>query len=139
MDQPIMKGDLSASAGTGVTLDALLARIHGNIGAMRQLVGLMRGHLPGRLAAISAAVEADDALALGAAAHGLRGSLSNFTIGESWVLAGELEAAAREGDLVVAAALAAALQDAVTRVDAELKVWLDENAPAETAPDERAP
>ncbi len=139
MDQPInpdgvgMKGGSGTTAGTGVALDALLARIHGNVAAMHQLVGLMLGHLPGRLEAVNAAVEAGDADALSAAAHSLRGSLSNFTVGESWTLAGDLEAAAREGDLVAGAALAAALHDAVMRVDAELRTWLTQNAP-ETTP-----
>ncbi len=118
-----MEGPTTPSP-TGVNLGALLARIHGNTAAMQQLVELMLGHLPERLAAIDDALAKGDSSALGAAAHSLRGSLSNFTVGQSWVLAGDLEALARSEKMDGAGALAASLHTEVDAVEKELKAWL---------------
>ena len=88
----------------------------------------MLNHLPDRMDAIEQALAAGDAFALCSAAHSLRGSLSNFTVGVSWTLAGELEALARTGKVDGAPELVAALRTQVQAVADELNAWLKGNA-----------
>ncbi|MEY3012154.1 MAG: hypothetical protein RIT45_889 [Pseudomonadota bacterium] len=110
---------------TGLDLDGLLARIHGNHGALTQLVGVMLTHLPTRIAAVRDAAGAGDIATLADCAHALKGSLSNFTTGPSWKLASAVEQAARRGDAAGAIAQVSELEVAVQAVQAELQVWRD--------------
>ena len=84
---------------TGLDLDALLNRIHGNRTALDRLVNVMLEHLPHRIASLRSALEAGDSEALSRAAHTLKGSLSAFTIGPPWKACTTLEQAADAGDV----------------------------------------
>jgi two-component system, sensor histidine kinase and response regulator len=113
---------------TGLELDALLGRIHNNHAAMRQLVEMLLAHLPTRRAAVMAAVATADADALMRAAHALKGTLSNFTVGASWQLAGDLEDLGRADSLDGAIAAQAALETELDAVVIELHDWLARQA-----------
>lgn len=113
---------------TGLDLDGLLARIHGNRTALVQLVGVMLTHLPTRIAAVRQAADAGDIPSLADRAHALKGSLSNFTTGPSWKLASAVEHSARTGDGAGAVAQVPALDVAVAAVEAELRAWQEGDA-----------
>ncbi|MCO4764465.1 MAG: Hpt domain-containing protein [Myxococcales bacterium] len=113
---------------TGLDLAALSARLHGNSAALTQLVNLMLTHLPARIEAVTDAAEKSDSDALERAAHGLRGSVANFTVGPPWKLAGEIEQDAGAGKLPAATEKVARLAEMVAQLEQELQRWLTENA-----------
>lgn len=117
---------MKADAATGLDLDALLERIHGNRPALRQLVNVMLTHLPGRIDAVERAARSGDIDALADAAHALKGSLSNFTTGPSWRGAGGIERNARAGDREAAIAPVAQLRSDVDAVIDALRGWQSE-------------
>lgn len=116
---------------TGLDLDALLERIHGNRPALRQLVNVMLTHLPSRIEGVERAARGGDIEALANAAHALKGSLSNFTTGPSWQGAGAIERNARAGDLDGAIAPVAQLRNDVDAVIEALRAWQSAKEQAE--------
>ncbi|MCB9738190.1 MAG: Hpt domain-containing protein [Deltaproteobacteria bacterium] len=121
---------MKADAATGLDLNALLERIHGNRPALRQLVNVMLTHLPGRIDGVERAARSGDIDALADAAHALKGSLSNFTTGPSWRGAGAIERSARTGDLDAAIAPVAQLRSDVDAVIEALRSWQNEQEQA---------
>ena len=69
---------------------------NGNL--LAQVIGVFLSDLPKRLAEIHAARESRDAVALGAAAHALKGSVGLFSMGAVYEAVRALERSAKAGD-----------------------------------------
>ncbi len=119
---------------TGLDLDALLGRIHGNRAALERLIQVMLEHLPQRVAALQASLEAGDTAALARAAHTLKGSLSAFTVGAAWQGCSTLEEAALAGDTAGMRAGVATLAAQIDDVIAELRAHAASTASGDAAP-----
>jgi len=87
-----------AASPEALDVDKLRRRLDGDEDTLRQLALAMRGDLMSRLADMQRALEAKDAAAAVAHAHGLKGSLGSMTAERGARLAKGLELAARAGD-----------------------------------------
>ena len=123
---------------TGLDLDALLGRIHGNRAALERLGNVMIEHLPQRVGALRTALEAGDTDALSRAAHTLKGSLSAFTVGVAWQGCSDLERAAHAGDVQAMRAGVAQISDQVDDLMAELRAHAAGEAHVDADPDDAA-
>lgn len=81
---------------------ALLAGVDGNRRLLRKMVRLFLADGPQHLAKIKEAVRHGDAVALGRAAHALKGSVGNFAAKNAFAAAERLETMGRTGDLAAA-------------------------------------
>jgi two-component system sensor histidine kinase/response regulator len=88
--------------GAPVDHAALLARVEGDSGLLREMAELFLKTYPKLLDEIRRAIERQDALALERAAHTLKGSVSNFVAREAFLAATELENMATRRDLALA-------------------------------------
>lgn len=77
----------------------MLTALDGNRELMRELIVLFIDGVAARLPALAMAVESGDAPALGRLAHGLRGSVANFSTGAAYRAAARLEEMAGAGEL----------------------------------------
>jgi CheY-like chemotaxis protein len=113
----------------GVDREALLERV-GHSGAfLRGLSGLFREESARLLAEIRAAVAAGDGARLQAAAHALKGAVSNFGAARAVGAARRLEQLGRAGDLRGAAAALGPLEEALQKVEPALDRLLVELSP----------
>jgi HPt (histidine-containing phosphotransfer) domain-containing protein len=87
----------STTSGCGLDLDAALAELDGDMDLLRDLAQLFLDDSPRLLAAIRDAAEAQDAGAIGAAAHALKGSIASFGVSRALQTALRLESMGREG------------------------------------------
>ncbi|QHE77927.1 ATP-binding protein [Hydrogenophaga sp. PBL-H3] len=87
-----------AASPEALDVDKLRRRLDGDEETLRQLALAMRSDLVSRLADMQRALEAQDAAAAVAHAHGLKGSLGSMTAERGARLAKGLELAARAGD-----------------------------------------
>jgi CheY-like chemotaxis protein/HPt (histidine-containing phosphotransfer) domain-containing protein len=99
---------------------ALLDRLEGDEGLLRQLASLFLGDYPRLLAEIRAAVAAGDATRLEYAAHALKGSAANFGPSVAVEAAQRLELLGRGADLAPAPEALAGLEDALQQFAAAL-------------------
>jgi HPt (histidine-containing phosphotransfer) domain-containing protein len=83
---------------------------------IHQIIEMALGSLPGTLEHLRSAVAEDDAAALRAAAHKLKGSSGSYGAKGLSACAKELEVVAAEGDLDAAPSLLADLEAEVARV-----------------------
>ncbi len=109
----------SAAAPPPLDREALLRRLDGDQGLMRELAQALLEDCPRQLAAVRSAVEAGDAARLRGAAHKLKGSLTMFGAPAA-VPAARLEALGQGGDLTGAAGLLAELEAEAGRLTGAL-------------------
>lgn len=81
---------------------ALLAGVDGNRRFLRKMVRLFLADGPQHLTKIKEAIRHGDAVALGRAAHALKGSVGNFAAKNAFAAAERLETMGRTGDLAAA-------------------------------------
>lgn len=112
----------AATTRTNGVLDEvlLLERVGGDRKALAQLVGIFLGDSPRLMARIRTAVRKRDTHALQAAAHTLKGAVSNFAAPAATDAALRLQQIGAAGDLGEAAAACAALEKELARVRALL-------------------
>ncbi len=77
------------------SLEDLLARLGGDAELLREVAGIFVEDVPKQIARLRHAVAAANAVEIAAAAHGLKGSISNFETAEAFDLAASMEVAAR--------------------------------------------
>ncbi len=105
-------------------LDAALARVGGDLDLLKGIAAIFLEECPEALAAIRRAIEAGDARALAAAAHSLKGSVSNFGARAAHDAALRLEQMGRAGDLSDAGGVLAQLERALEELNARLSRML---------------
>jgi CheY-like chemotaxis protein/HPt (histidine-containing phosphotransfer) domain-containing protein len=121
-----------APAPAFIDLERLLERVGGDRKALVELVGIFRADSPKQLARIRKAIEAGDALALRAAAHALKGAVSNFAAPAAAETAQRLQKMGEEGRLQEAG-------DALGRLEREIEALLAVLADVAGRPEKRAP
>ncbi|HEX8881466.1 MAG TPA: response regulator [Candidatus Acidoferrum sp.] len=89
---------------------ALLAGVDGNRRLLREIVRLFLADCPQHLTKIKEAVRHGDAVALGRAAHALKGSVGNFGAKNAFAAAERLETIGSTGDLAAASDACATLE-----------------------------
>jgi HPt (histidine-containing phosphotransfer) domain-containing protein len=97
-----------------------MGHLQGDTALLSRLVSLFLGSVPKKMAAIRAAVEADDALNLAKLAHALKGSVGNFSAEGAVSAARRLESMARDGDLSQAREVYHDLENCIERLKPEL-------------------
>jgi len=107
---------------------ALLFREFGDEALVRDLARLAIETTPAQADAVQAAVSGNDAAALRAAAHRLRGSIVTFGMPAAVETAGKLEAMGAAGDLNGADALSRQLAADVQLLCDGARAWLDGSA-----------
>jgi len=100
---------------------AILAGVDGNRRLLRELVRLFFADCPQRLAEIKEAIRRGDAVALGRAAHTLKGSVGNFAAKNAYAAAQRLEIMGRDGDLDTAGEACVTLESEVALLSEELR------------------
>jgi PAS domain S-box-containing protein len=100
--------------------EELLARVDGDTELLRDIVSLFLADLPGTLAAIRHAIEANNATGLMKLAHSLKGCVSNFSADIVTHAALRLETVGREGDLSHAPTALKELEAAIEELLPEL-------------------
>jgi signal transduction histidine kinase/DNA-binding response OmpR family regulator len=103
-----------------VNSEDLMVHMQGDMALLGRLVSLFLASAPKKLAAIRAAVEANDALSLAKLAHALKGSVGNFSAEAAVSAARRLESMARDGDLSQAQEAYKDLEDRIERLKPEL-------------------
>lgn len=99
---------------------SLLEVVGGNVELFARVREVFAKQTPELLAAMRAAVAAGDSESLAQHAHKLRGSLSNFPRTSGAMLAADVEAAAKSGELAGVDALVDDLEAAVARLTAQM-------------------
>jgi CheY-like chemotaxis protein len=92
----------------------LLGRVGGDVELLDELIGLFLGEYPNQLASARAALAAKDGGRLRAAAHAIKGSVSNFDSATAYEAAVRLEDVGRRSDWAGAEGALAALERALT-------------------------
>ncbi len=103
-----------------IDLAALLAAFGDDHGLLDETIGVFLADAPAQLDALRRAVAAEDAPAITAAAHALKGAVSLFSVAAPYTSTRTLEAAARAGLPDRLPARLAAVERAVTRLMAGL-------------------
>jgi len=108
----------AGAAGRGEPFDAreTLARMDGDWGLFREVVGIFAADCGTMLALIRDAVQLGDPAGLRRAAHTLKGALSNFGARAPLALAGELESLGKSGELAGAGDTIAVLETELLRL-----------------------
>jgi PAS domain S-box-containing protein len=118
----------AARSGTAVDPVELLARFGGDRQLLWELAVIFLEDCPGRIAAVGRAVVLRDALALEAAAHAVRGSVSNFGAAAAVAAAERLETMGRAASLDGADTVLAELEREVGRLQQDLTELVAEAA-----------
>jgi two-component system sensor histidine kinase/response regulator len=103
---------------------ALLADFGGNPTLLAEVIHVFLSDAPAQAATLRVAADAADAGAIAAAAHALKGSVGLFSKGAAYDAARAVENAARTGDVTAAVARCTEVQDALSRVCADLEALL---------------
>ncbi|HUF75842.1 MAG TPA: response regulator, partial [Longimicrobiales bacterium] len=106
--------------------DALLARVESDLDLLRTLVGVFKADRPQRMEEIESAVDTDDAAALSAAAHTMKGALSVFGAEPARSIAEDLENRGRMGQMDGVRELCDRLSEAVVATEQGLDRFLRE-------------
>ena len=93
----------------------------GNRRLLREIVRLFLADCPQRLAEIKDAIRRGDAVALGRAAHTLKGSVGNFAAKNAFAAAQRLETMGRDGDLDTASDACVTLESELALLTGELR------------------
>jgi CheY-like chemotaxis protein len=120
------------SAPALVDLERLLERVGGDRKALVELVRIFRADSPKQVARIRKAIDEGDAPALRAAAHAVKGAVSNFAAPAAAETAQRLQKMGEEGRLQEAG-------DALGRLEGEIEALLAALAEAAGKPGRRAP
>jgi HPt (histidine-containing phosphotransfer) domain-containing protein len=115
-----------------VDLERLLERVGGDRKALVELVRIFRADSPKQVARIRKAIDEGDAPALRAAAHAVKGAVSNFAAPAAAETAQRLQKMGEEGRLQEAG-------DALGRLEGEIEALLAALAEAAGRPGRRAP
>ncbi len=102
----------------------LLESMGGDPDILEEMAHLFLEYAPAQVADMEAAIAAGDLLAMGSAAHRLKGSLSQFMVQEATRIAALIESHARSGQLAETLQLWSALRTEVARLEECLKDWL---------------
>jgi two-component system, sensor histidine kinase and response regulator len=108
----------------------LLERVGGDRSALRRLVRLFLSDAPKLMVRIRHAIEGSEARALQAAAHALKGAVSNFAAPVAVEAAQQLQRLGEAGDIVGARGALAPLERELERVRAALSSLVSERAPS---------
>jgi CheY-like chemotaxis protein len=108
----------------------LLERVGGDRSALRRLVRLFLSDAPKLMVRIRHAIEGSEARALQAAAHALKGAVSNFAAPVAVEAAQQLQRMGEAGDIVGARGAFAPLERELERVNAALSALVSERAPS---------
>jgi two-component system, sensor histidine kinase and response regulator len=119
---------IASQADSVIDHAALLAGVDGNRRFLRELARLFLADCPLHLAEIKEAIRHSDAVALGRAAHKLKGSIGNFAAKNAYAAAQRLEIMGRDGNLNNAAEACGALESELALLNEELR-RLTMNAP----------
>ena len=92
---------------------------------LAEVIAVFVTETPARLEAVRTAAASNDARALGAAAHVLKGSVGLFSMGPAYEAARALELAARTGDVGSVGRLVADVERESVRVLADLQALLE--------------
>jgi HPt (histidine-containing phosphotransfer) domain-containing protein len=120
---PLDEDRAAAEPATGGALD-VLSRELGSAAAAGEIVVLWLDELPGRRAAVCAAIAADDAAATLEAAHLLASTCALLGAGATSDTARAIEAAAGAGDVGAAAQRLGDLERGLDELERELRSWL---------------
>jgi two-component system sensor histidine kinase/response regulator len=104
-----------------VDVPKLMRLMGDNRGLLRKMMEVLEPTIESGLAGMKAAIAASDAPSLMGLGHRLKGALGNFAADEAVAAAKTLELMGKAGDLTAARAALAKLENAVTRVRAELQ------------------
>jgi PAS domain S-box-containing protein len=129
LSKPLQRGELLAAissltrgaAGGALDEKRLLERVAGDRPALRELARLFLADAPKRVAAIRRAIARNDAPGLRAAAHALKGAVSNFAAKDATSAAFELQKLGEAGDLAGTPAALERLQRELARVRRQLR------------------
>ena len=114
------KGSSAHSASSVLDLEEALARVEGDRAFLADLVQIYLEESPAMLAAIQAAVAANDPKALQHAAHTLKGSVGNFGATAAFAAAFVLEGMGRQEEISGATAALAVLKQELARLQPAL-------------------
>jgi len=99
----------------------LLARVGGDAKLLRSMIKTFLKDFPKKIAAIRAAMQKQDSVALAAAAHALKGSVSIFGGEEARSLAEQLQNLAKEGRFAGAAQTFSKLEEEIAKLENKLR------------------
>jgi HPt (histidine-containing phosphotransfer) domain-containing protein len=119
---------MASQADSVIDHAALLAGVDGNRRFLRELARLFLADCPLNLAEIKEAIRHSDAVALGRAAHKLKGSIGNFAAKNACAAVQRLETMGRDGNLDNAVEACGALESELALLNEELR-RLTMNAP----------
>ena len=123
---------VAQNAESPIDSGALLDRVEGDTELLRELIGLFLQDAPRQLSTLRAALACNDARALQAAAHSIKGAASNFAAAAVVEAAVRIESLARQGDLTSCVPACAALEAEMARLNAAL-ARLQSALPSEAA------
>jgi len=116
------------SDGPVIDTEALVAQFEGDRKLLVEVAELFLNDYARRLDAIRDGIDAGSARAVEAAAHTLKGAVSNFAAISARSAAAELERMGREGTLEGARAALARLEEEMRRLHGELRGLIDQAA-----------
>src|SRR5262249_15841529 len=97
--QDVEPAESSAPAGPVLDTDELMQSVDGDLELMREIVAVFLDELPRMRSRIHDALELEDAEALSAAAHALKGAVGNLGASAAFEAAGRVEELGRVQDL----------------------------------------
>jgi len=136
---PVSESAPATAPGTVVDAPRLLERVGHDRGALARLVHLFLADYPKQLARIRRAVAARDPKALRAAAHALKGAVSNFAAPGATEAALRLQLMGDGGSVTGARSATALLEGELTRVHEALTTLVPRAAGKKAATRRRAP
>ena len=107
-----------------VNLEELLERIDHDQELLKEIFGLFRREIPGLLAELRAAIEANTAKRVLSAAHALKGMLANLAVEKGSATAARIEELARAGEVNGFAAELAELEAEMAVLVASVDLYL---------------
>lgn len=112
---------VTTSEETAVDREVALSRVGGDVELLKEIAQLFLGDYPNTLADLHAAAASGDAKALERAAHGLKGSVSNFGARQAVEAARALEAMGRAQQLAEVEQVLRTLELALAALRPELE------------------
>jgi CheY-like chemotaxis protein len=118
LTKPVTQSRLAALlAGRAASGDSILDAVGGNMTLLARVRDAFAAQSPRLLATMHEAIGQSDSDALSAAAHTLKGAISNFGDGDAMAAAIDVERAGRVADFTTAAALLPRLEAAVADLE----------------------
>jgi signal transduction histidine kinase len=132
------KGPVPLSGAKSAEPD-LLARFGGDRQLLRRIVKTFIKDRPKKIAALRKAFRRQDASALAAAAHAIKGPIGIFGAASAKVLAEALQDAAQQGQLAVATTLLRRLEEEIANLEKKLRGYTAQASRAQTPSSKRVP